>query len=58
MKTVFGFLLIILGVVSLFRYPNFGRSLPESIGVLIGLAIIVVPGILLIRSDMKNSEKK
>lgn len=57
MKTVFGFLLIILGVVSLFRYPNFGRSLPESIGVLIGLAIIVVPGILLIRSDMKNSDK-
>ena len=58
MKTVFGFLLIILGVVSLFRYPNFGRSLPESIGVLIGLAIIVVPGILLIRSDIKNSDKK
>jgi hypothetical protein len=58
MKTVFGFLLIVLGVVSLFRYPNFGRSIPESIGVLIGLAIIVVPGILLIRSDMKNSDKK
>lgn len=57
MKTVFGFLLIVLGVVSLFRYPNFGRSIPESIGVLIGLAIIVVPGILLIRSDMKNSDK-
>lgn len=57
MKTVFGFLLIVLGVVSLFRYPNFGRSIPESIGVLIGLSIIVVPGILLIRSDMKNSDK-
>lgn len=58
MKTVFGFLLIVLGIVSLFRYPNFGRSVPESIGVLIGLAIIVVPGILLIRSDMKNSDRK
>lgn len=58
MKTVFGFLLIILGVVSLFRYPNFGVSLPESIGVLIGLSIIVIPGILLIRSDMKKSDKK
>lgn len=58
MKTVFGFLLIVLGIVSLFRYPNFGRSIPESIGVLIGLAIIVVPGILLIRSDMKNSDEK
>jgi hypothetical protein len=58
MKTAFGFLLIVLGIVSLFRYPNFGRSVPESIGVLIGLAIIVVPGILLIRSDMKNSDRK
>jgi hypothetical protein len=58
MKTVIGFLLIILGAVSLFRYPNFGRSIPESIGVLIALSIIVVPGILLIRSDMKDSENK
>ena len=58
MKTFIGIALILLGVVSLFRYPNFGRSLPESIGVLIGLSIIVVPGILLIRSDMKNSDKK
>jgi hypothetical protein len=57
MKTVFGFLLILLGIVSLFRYPNFGVSIAESIGVLIGLAIIVVPGILLIRSDNKKSEK-
>ena len=57
MKTVFGFLLILLGVVSLFRYPNFGVSIAESIGVLIGLSIIVIPGILLIRSDMKKSDK-
>lgn len=57
MKTIIGLILILLGVVSLLRYPNFGVSLPESIGVLIGLSIIVVPGILLIRSDMKNSDK-
>lgn len=56
MKTFFGVLLIILGLVSLFRYPNFGASLPESIGVLIGLAIIVVPGILLIKSDNKGDK--
>ncbi len=54
MKTFFGILLILLGVVSLFRYPNFGSNLPESIGVLIGLAIIVIPGILLVRSDNKD----
>lgn len=58
MKSAFGFFLIIIGIVSLFRYPNFGRSIPESIGVLIGLSIIVIPGILLIKSDMKNSDKK
>ena len=58
MKTILGAILILVGIVSLFRYPNFGVSLPESIGVLMGLAIIVVPGILLIRSDMKDSEKK
>ena len=57
MKTIIGLILILLGVVSLLRYPNFGVSLPESIGVLIGLSIIVVPGILLIRSDIKNSDK-
>ncbi len=58
MKSAFGLFLIIIGIISLSRYPNFGRSIPESIGVLIGLSIIVVPGILLIRSDMKSSDKK
>ena len=58
MKTILGAILILVGIVSLFRYPNFGVSIPESIGVLIGLAISVVPGILLIKSDMKDSEKK
>jgi hypothetical protein len=58
MKTIIGAILILVGIISLFRYPNFGVSLAESIGVLIGLAIFVVPGILLIRSDMKSSEIK
>ena len=58
MKSAFGFFLIIIAFISLSRYPNFGRSIPESIGVLIGAAIFVVPGILLIRSDMKSSDKK
>jgi hypothetical protein len=58
MKSILGAILILVGIVSLFRYPNFGVSIPESIGVLIGLSIIVVPGILLIRSDMKDSENK
>lgn len=58
MKTIIGAILILVGVVSLFKYPNFGASIPESIGALIGLAIIVVPGILLIKSDNKDADKK
>lgn len=56
MKTIIGSILILLGVVSLLRYPNFGRSFWESVGVLIGLSIVVVPGVLLIRSDLKKSD--
>ncbi|MEY3499658.1 MAG: hypothetical protein RL308_1327 [Bacteroidota bacterium] len=56
MKTLFGIGLIILGLVSLFRYPNLGRDAAETFGALIGFGIIIVPGILLVRSD--NKEKK
>ena len=55
MKTVFGIGLIILGIVSIFRYPNLGVSIPETIGALIAAGILTfLPGILLIRSDNKN----
>lgn len=59
MKSLLGIGLIILGVVSFFRYlSNYGIfSLPEFLGVLFGLAIFIVPGILLLRSvdsDKKN----
>ncbi len=55
MKTVIGIGLIILGIVSIFRYPNLGESIPETIGALIGAGLITfLPGILLIRSDNKN----
>lgn len=55
MKTLFGIGFIILGIVTLFRYP-YGEvvGLPELLGVLIGFGIIILPGILLIRSDNKN----
>jgi hypothetical protein len=58
MKTVIGIGLIILGIVSLFRYPySGGISIPELLGVLIGFGIIILPGILLIRSGNKNKTK-
>ena len=54
MKTLFGIGFIFLGIVSLFRYPYSGyTSLPEMIGILLGFGIIILPGILLIRSDNK-----
>jgi hypothetical protein len=58
MKSLLGIGLIILGVVSFFRYlSNFGIfSLPEFLGVLVGVGIVIVPGILLIKSD--NNSKK
>lgn len=58
MKTFIGYALILLGIVSLLRIEGFGRSIPESIGMLIGIAIIsLIPGILLIRSGNKDSKK-
>lgn len=62
MKTIFGIGFIILGIVTLFRYP-YGDvvGFPELMGVLIGFGIIILPGILLIRSDNKkksNTDEK
>lgn len=59
MKSFFGFGLIILSVVSFFRYlSNYGVfSFPEFVGGLTGLAIFVVPGILLIKSANKDKSK-
>ena len=41
-----------------FRLPDFGRNIPESIGYLIAMAIIIVPGILLVKSGQKKTEDK
>jgi hypothetical protein len=58
MKTVIGYGLILLGIVSFFRIEGFGRNFYESIGILIGLALFVVSGILLVRSGMNKTEDK
>ncbi len=57
MKSLFGIGLILLGIVSFFRYlSTFGmHSFPELIGALMGVGLFTfLPGILLIRSDNKN----
>jgi hypothetical protein len=56
MKTLFGIGLIILGIVTLFRYPYNGYTrLPELIGLLMGVGFFTfLPGILLIRNNNKN----
>jgi uncharacterized membrane protein len=57
MKTIIGIALIFFGIVALAQYPNLGRSIPETFGVFIGFGIVIVPGILLIRSDNKNKKE-
>ena len=55
MKTLFGIGLIILGFVSIARYPNLGQDAAETFGALIGAGLITfLPGILLIRSANKT----
>ena len=56
MKSLFGIGLIILGIVSFFRYlTEYGiHSFSEFMGVLISFGIIILPGILLIRCANKN----
>ena len=58
MKTVIGYGLILLSIVSFFRIEGFGRNFYESIGILTGLALFFVPGILLVRSGTKKTEEQ
>lgn len=58
MKTFFGIGLIILGLVSLFRYPNLGADGAETFGALLGVGLFTfLPGILLVRSGNKNNQE-
>lgn len=58
MKTAIGIGLIILGIISMASFPNFGVSFPETIGVIIGVGLLTfLPGILLIRSDLNAKTK-
>jgi hypothetical protein len=58
MKTIIGIGLIILGLVTLSKYPNLGVSLPETIGAFAGVGLFTfLPGILLLRSDLKSKIK-
>lgn len=55
MKTLIGIVLIIIGIVSLFRYPNLGVDGAETFGALIGVGLITfLPAYFLIKSDNKN----
>ena len=58
MKTIIGIGLIILGLVTLVRYPNLGRDGAETFGALLSTGLFtILPGILLIKSDNKNQKK-
>ncbi len=58
MKTAIGYGLIILGVVSLSKYPDLGLDAADTFGALIGAGLFTfLPGILLIRSANKNKNQ-
>ncbi len=55
MKTGFGIFLVIVGLITLVRYPNFGKDIAESLGALLGIGLITfLPGVLLIKNDNKK----
>jgi hypothetical protein len=57
MKSVLGYGLIVVGIISFFRFlgANEAVNLPEIGGVIIGVGLLTfLPGLLLIRSANKN----
>jgi hypothetical protein len=57
MKTLFGIVLIVLGLYTLATYPNLGRDGAETFGALLAAVLVTfLPGILLIRSDNKSNK--
>ena len=60
MKSLLGLGFFIFLFVSLFRYlSNYGfSSIYELIGALIGVSILIVPGILLLKNDNKSEDEK
>lgn len=54
MKSLFAIFLIIIGIISLFNYPNLGRDMAETIGAFMGISIFsFIPAYFLIKSDNK-----
>jgi hypothetical protein len=39
-KKIYSILLLIAGIYAIFNYPNLGRSMPETIGALIGVVLV------------------
>jgi hypothetical protein len=59
MKSLLGIGLIILGVVTLSKYPNLGRDAAETFGAFIGIGLFTfLPGILLINSQHKSDRNE
>lgn len=57
MKKIFGIILIIIGIITLFSYPNFGKDGAETVGALFGISLVTfLPAYLLISSENKDSK--
>ena len=59
MKTAIGIGLIILGIISISRYPDLGSDFAETLGALFAVIVFLfLPAFLLIRSDNINAKTK
>ncbi|MDU0369574.1 hypothetical protein ACFPAF_04140 [Hymenobacter endophyticus] len=50
MKKLFGLLLIVVAILSVFRYPNLGRDMAETAGAMLVFALLVFFGYRLMTS--------
>lgn len=57
MKIVIGIILIFVGLISVFRYPDLGKDMAETAGALTVVLALIGGGILLIISGNKKKKK-
>ena len=50
MKKFFGFLLILVAIISMFRYPNLGRNMAETAGAMTAFLLVAFFGYRLVKA--------
>jgi multisubunit Na+/H+ antiporter MnhG subunit len=50
MKKLFGFFLILIGIITMLRYPNLGRDMAETAGAMTVVLLLVFFGYRLVKA--------